>query len=421
MITACMVPIALQAVAMLVDEGYFHRRRDLPRWERIGHPLDTLTISICLAWLLLVPPTSNHLHIYVALAIGSTLFVTKDEGVHTRLCSTGEHWLHAVLFALHPIVLAAFGWLWWSGELGLLALQLAITLAFMTYQIVYWNVLRRRSARAINNEWYADLGERWYRAQDTPIALLRAESRHRNPWIAEEITRVLGPQPARVLDLGCGAGFLANHLGSLGHRVTGIDTTPENLVVGSAHDATQTVQYVLGDACQLPYPDASFDVVCAMDLLEHVTEPEQLIDEASRVLRPGGLFFFHTFNRTKRAHLIVIKGVEWFVKNTPDDLHVIDLFRTPAEVTAMCERVGLDVVLLRGSRPRFRWPLWRMLATGNVGDDFEFTFTRSLAIGYTGYARRGSLEQSRRRDRGAALPVEAARMRSDTVRSEASE
>jgi 2-polyprenyl-6-hydroxyphenyl methylase / 3-demethylubiquinone-9 3-methyltransferase len=412
MIAACMIPIALQAIAMVVDEGVFHRRRGLPRWERIGHPLDTLTIAACLAWLLAMPAPSG-LAGCVALAIGSTLFVTKDEGVHAKLCTAGEHWLHAVLFALHPIVLAAFGILWWHGQTTILAVQLSVTLGFFAYQVIYWNVVQRPS-RAINNAWYADLGERWYRAEDTPIALLRAESRHRNPWLADEITRELGPAAQRVLDLGCGAGFLANYLAASGHAVTGIDTTSENLIVARAHDATRSVRYEVADACALPYADASFDVVCAMDLLEHVEHPERLIDEVGRVLRPGGLFFFHTFNRTRLAHLIVIKGVDWFVANAPEDLHVIDLFRTPVEVRTMCERAGLQIAVLRGSRPRFRWPLWRMLLTGKVGDDFAFTFTKSLAIGYTGYAR--ALEQRRRHDRAAALPVEAACLPDDTLR-----
>jgi 2-polyprenyl-6-hydroxyphenyl methylase/3-demethylubiquinone-9 3-methyltransferase len=360
----------------------FHRKRGLPRWERIGHPLDTLTLITCLVWLLATTPSQATLTVYIVLAAFSTLFVTKDEFVHAKLCSGGEQWLHSVLFILHPIVLFAFGNLWWLGYESPLVGQLVVTIAFMTYQIVYWSL--RTEPRAVNNDWYADLGARWYTADDTPIALLRAESRHRNPWIASTV----GDEPRDVLDLGCGAGFLSNFLATHGHRVTGIDTTTENLIVAKLHDDTRRVAYQRGDACELPFPDASFDVVCAMDLLEHVEQPHRLIAEASRVLRPGGKFVFHTFNRNWLANLIIIKGVEWFVKNTPEDLHVLRLFHTPEELTAMLRARGLEVVELRGSRPRFRWPLWRMLLTGRVGDDFAFTFTPSTKLGYTGVAKK---------------------------------
>jgi 2-polyprenyl-6-hydroxyphenyl methylase/3-demethylubiquinone-9 3-methyltransferase len=383
MFAVFVVAVGLQGIAMVVDEAVFHRKRGLPRWERIGHPLDTLTIVVCLGWLLATSPSSTTLGVYIGLAAFSTLFVTKDELVHAKLCSGGEQWLHSVLFVLHPIVLFAFGNLWWHGHLAPLVGQLVVTIAFMGYQIVYWCVLRAPE-RAVNNDWYADLGTRWYAADDTPIALLRAESRHRNPWIAE----TLGEEPQDVLDLGCGAGFLSNYLGTRGHRVTGIDTTTENLTVAKLHDDSRRVAYRQADACALPFPDRSFDVVCAMDLLEHVEKPHALIAEASRVLRPGGRFVFHTFNRNWLANLIIIKGVEWFVKNTPKDLHVLRLFHTPAELTAMLNARGLDVVELRGSRPRFRWPLWRMLLTGRVGDDFAFTFTPSTKLGYTGIAKK---------------------------------
>jgi len=283
-------------------------------------------------------------------------------------------------------VLAAAGAAWWTGHRTLVAVQLAATAAFGVYQAVYWNFVRRpddvRPAQ-VNNAVYDTLGEHWYDTDASPLALLRAEARHRNPWLAE----VLGP--ARdVLDLGCGAGYLTNDLAARGHRVTGLDLSVEALAVARRHDATRRVDYVVGDACALPFGAARFDAVCAMDLLEHVTAPDRVIAEAARVVRPGGLVFFHTFNRTWQAHLIVIKGVEWFVRNTPKDLHVIELFRAPEEVAAMCRRVGLAPACLHGSRPRLRWPLWRMLLTGKVGDDFAFTFTRSTKLGYTGYARK---------------------------------
>ena len=125
-----------------------------------------------------------------------------------------------------------------------------------------------------------------------------------------------------------------------------------------------------------------------MDFLEHVEDPEQVIAEAARVLAPSGLFFFHTFNRNLLSWLFVIKGVEWFVKNTPRDMHVLRLFLKPAEVEAMCERHGLTPAALRGFRPCARPPLIRMLLTGEVPEALSFTFCRSTMLWYGGFARR---------------------------------
>lgn len=245
-----------------------------------------------------------------------------------------------------------------------------------------------RPQRPVNNAIYAELGARWYDAEDDPVALLRAESHLRNPWIAEVIERKLGPNPARVLDVGCGGGFLSNALALLGHEVTGLDEAAEALEVARARDATRSVRYELGDALQLAHPDASFDVVCAMDFLEHVEEPERAVAEMARVLRPGGLFFFHTFNRNRWAELIVIRGVEWFVKNTPKDMHVLHLFIKPEELRAFCNRHGLETGELRGTRPHLGAPFWRMLWTGRVSPQFSFVFTDSTRLAYSGWAER---------------------------------
>lgn len=241
-------------------------------------------------------------------------------------------------------------------------------------------------ARPVNNAIYDTLGNRWYDAQDDPVALLRAESRSRNPWVLERILSSRGPS-ARVLDVGCGAGLLSNYLAVAGLEVHGLDASQDSLSVAERHDETRRVQYRVGDALALPYADASFDVVCAMDFLEHVEEPAKVVQEASRVLRPNGMFFFHTFNRNFLAWLVVIKGLEWFVKNTPRDLHVLRLFLKPSEVTRFCEDVGLGVRELHGSAPVvFSRAFWQMLFTGVVPLDFRFRFTRSTLIAYTGYA-----------------------------------
>jgi 2-polyprenyl-6-hydroxyphenyl methylase/3-demethylubiquinone-9 3-methyltransferase len=241
----------------------------------------------------------------------------------------------------------------------------------------------------VNNEIYHSYGERWYEAADDPVALLRAEGRARNPWIVSEIRRRLPAGNVRVLDIGCGAGFLANHLAQQGFDVTGIDTSEQSLEVARRYDSTGSVDYRSGDACRLEFEDGTFEVACALDFLEHVEDPTRVLREASRVLKAQGLFFFHTFNRNLLSWLVIIKGVEWFVRNTPRDMHSLRYFIKPAELSRMCGECGLEVVLCRGFMPKIaRTAFWKMLATGRVSDDFTFGFTHSTLMGYTGLAVR---------------------------------
>jgi 2-polyprenyl-6-hydroxyphenyl methylase/3-demethylubiquinone-9 3-methyltransferase len=194
---------------------------------------------------------------------------------------------------------------------------------------------------------------------------------------------------ARLLDIGCGAGFLSNALALDGFDVVGIDSSDASLAIARRHDETGSVRYDVGDALALPYPAESFDAVTAMDFLEHVEDPAAVVAEAARVLRPLGTFFFHTFNRNWLAWLIVIKGVEWFVRNTPPNMHVLRLFVKPAELGMMCANNGLKVLEIRGSAPVV-WSnaFFRMLATGVVSPDFRFKNTGSMLLGYTGLAER---------------------------------
>lgn len=244
----------------------------------------------------------------------------------------------------------------------------------------------------VNNDIYHALGERWYTAQDDPVALLRAESRMRNPWIAAEIQRVFPTPPVNVLDVGCGAGFLANYLAARGIAVTGLDASAESLAVARQHDVTGNVRYETGDAYQLPYSEATFQTVCAMDFLEHVEVPERAVAECARVLAPGGLFFFATFNRNPLAWLIAIKGVEWFVKNTPPRLHQLRYFIKPTELRGMCAASSLRVTCLRGSAPKLNRAFWRMMVKREVNDAFAFQFSRSTLTGYIGMAVKASAQ-----------------------------
>jgi hypothetical protein len=142
------IPLVLQALATVADEFYFHRRRGLPRWERIGHPLDTLTVLGCYAIAVALPLTAASLRTYVVLAAFSCLFVTKDEIVHAKYCEPLEHWVHSLLFVLHPIVLASMGFLWLKEERTLMFVQGALALAFGLYQTLYWNTSWTKSLRS---------------------------------------------------------------------------------------------------------------------------------------------------------------------------------------------------------------------------------------------------------------------------------
>jgi hypothetical protein len=169
---ALVAPLPIQGAAMLYDELHFHRTRGLARWERIGHPLDTLTMLTCIGWALAAPPTARAAGVYAALAVVSCLFVTKDEFVHAQRCTAGEHWLHAILFLVHPVILVSVALLWvashpapseggWPPSLPalpgclpdsatavrILTWQFAGTAAFGLYQAAYWNLPWKRAQR----------------------------------------------------------------------------------------------------------------------------------------------------------------------------------------------------------------------------------------------------------------------------------
>ena len=144
------IPFVLQGIAMVVDEFYFHHKRVLPRWERLGHPLDTLTVLACFGFLLAATPSETNASIFAGLAAFSSLFVTKDEPVHVQHCSATESWLHAVLFVLHPLVFISAGLIWYFEELAevrfILSGQIVIIFSFLIYQIGYWNFYAKTNA-----------------------------------------------------------------------------------------------------------------------------------------------------------------------------------------------------------------------------------------------------------------------------------
>ncbi len=247
---------------------------------------------------------------------------------------------------------------------------------------------RQAGTKTINNAFYDHLQDDWYTALNHPIALLRAENKVRNPWIAKEIQKRFG-KTISLLDVGCGGGLLTNALALDGHTVSGIDLSEQSIKIAKEKDTTKRVHYEVANAYKLPFPDQSFDVVTAMDILEHVENPSLLIKEASRVLKPSGLFFFHTFNRNPLSYIVIIKGVDWCVQNTPKNMHVYPLFIKPKELSTICAKHRLHVENMIGLRPKLTLPFFKMLLTRKVPHDFSFCFSKNLSTGYCGLANKG--------------------------------
>jgi 2-polyprenyl-6-hydroxyphenyl methylase/3-demethylubiquinone-9 3-methyltransferase len=247
---------------------------------------------------------------------------------------------------------------------------------------------RKKTKPIVNNTFYDTLHEQWYEGQNHPIALLRAENAARNPWILETITELVGKNK-KVLDLGCGGGLLSNTLAQAGHEVTGIDLSMNSLREAQVRDTTQSVTYLCRAAEELPFEKNSFDVVTAMDLLEHVDHPKAVLEEAGRVLKSNGLFFFHTFNRNFLSYLMVIKGVDWCVPNAPKDMHLYSHFITPKELEHYCKEANLTVEKMQGLHPDLlHSSFWKCLFLKTIAKDFRFIFSKSLATGYVGFAKK---------------------------------
>jgi len=414
MIVAFTFPFAFQGFLMLFDEFYFHEKRGLGLWERIGHPLDTLSVLIPLLYLIQASPENFSLPVYITLATLSCFFVTKDEWVHTRESSAGENALHALLFILHPVLFFCAYQLAQSPE-GVLPLQIQIGIvtSFGAYQIARWRPWRLHTsyytqqsiaqAAQLETHVYETLGDKWYTAKNDPVALLRAESRARLPWITQTLNHHFQAYSSSktLLDLGCGAGILANHLArelpATQWRITGLDSAAPALEIARQFKPKENdacvVDYLQGDAHQLPFPDQSFDCVCAMDFLEHVEDKERILQEIRRVLKPQGLFFFHTFTTGALSRFLVIDIVEAFIPNTPKGLHIERLFISPQKLQEKLAPLGLKIRELRALNPRITLSaLMHLIFRREVPDSFQFQIDtpQKISAGYIGFAHRDS-------------------------------
>lgn len=238
------------------------------------------------------------------------------------------------------------------------------------------------------SELYHQLATDWYSSSKGPMALLRLETNAQLGWILGEIRKYIGFH-AEILDVGSGAGFFSNAAAKAGHEVTGLDISRTSLRVAELMDSTGRVKYVEGDAYRMPFPKESFDVVVAMDLFEHVSDPEKIISEMSRVLRPGGIFFFRTINKTMISYFWMKRVMTWFLNHTAEKYFEYHLFRRPEELELWMEEFDLEIQATRGFRPVFfQKCAWDLLWKRELRPNFRFTWCKSKFISYAGYAKK---------------------------------
>src|SRR5258708_10304828 len=145
-------------------------------------------------------------------------------------------------------------------------------------------------AGTVDNDVYDRLGASWWDETSLLSLLHGSFTPARLGYFRGVLARRSGVAAAglRVLDIGCGGGFLAEEFAAAGCRVTGVDPSPASVSAARAHAASRglPIDYQVGAGEELPVPDAAFDVACCCDVLEHVSDLDRVISETARVLRP---------------------------------------------------------------------------------------------------------------------------------------
>lgn len=154
----------------------------------------------------------------------------------------------------------------------------------------------------------------------------------------------------RILDIGCGAGVLTEPLARLGATVTGVDAAAAALDVARQHAQKQglTIDYRQTQAEDLVAAGESFDVVCALELIEHVADLEQFVADVTKLVRPQGMIVFSTLNRTVKSMVLGVAVAEYVLGWAPRGTHDWRKFVKPSELARMVRRHDCVVTQLAG-------------------------------------------------------------------------
>lgn len=255
----------------------------------------------------------------------------------------------------------------------------------------------------VDNEIYNAPGDIWW--DDTqPLSLLRtALNPGRFAYFRQVLIDRLGINPTgkHALDVGCGGGLLAEEFARLGFTVTGVDPAEPSLATARAHAARAglDITYLPAAGEDLPFGDATFDLVYCCDVLEHVLDLDTVIAETARVLKPGGIYLYDTINRTRLSRFVMITLIqEWPATRWIERrLHDWAMFVRPGELGEIMRRHGIENREIAGLLPvanplvlaRLTWRRRRGVTSyREIGQHLRFRRSRITGISYVGFGIR---------------------------------
>jgi 2-polyprenyl-6-hydroxyphenyl methylase/3-demethylubiquinone-9 3-methyltransferase len=219
------------------------------------------------------------------------------------------------------------------------------------------------------------IGEDWWNPEGSMRALHRINP-VRIGWLRELIARrfdrdASSPRPLAsltVLDIGCGAGLLAEPLSRMGAVVTGLDPAPQNVEVARRHaeETGADLNYRAATLEELTQEPMRFDVVLAMEVVEHVNELTSFVDRACSLVKPDGLFAVSTLNRTFKSFALAIIGAEYVLGWLPRGTHRWEQFVTPEELRLALKAAGFKVVNRSGMIYDPLYREWRLSSDMSV-------------------------------------------------------
>ncbi|MGP1947297.1 MAG: bifunctional 2-polyprenyl-6-hydroxyphenol methylase/3-demethylubiquinol 3-O-methyltransferase UbiG [Arsenophonus sp. NC-PG7-MAG3] len=188
---------------------------------------------------------------------------------------------------------------------------------------------------------FSSVSSRWW-DETSEFQILHRINPLRLNYILQHANGVFGK---KVLDIGCGGGILSESMTKEGALVTGIDMSSELLQVAKLHALENNMKIKYLQITAESYAEKrpqTYDIVTCMEMLEHVPDPESVVQSCAKLVKPGGDVFFSTINRNKKAWLLAIIAAEHILKIVPKGTHDIKKFIKPSELLSWIDKTSLQ-------------------------------------------------------------------------------